>query len=92
MGNISDLETMQGTAVSFTATATDSDIPANTLSLPGRQIPSGANRLIRKLVNFSGGQNASITLPGHTKLSQVMDGQGGSDTQVVSINVTNCPL
>jgi hypothetical protein len=85
---IADRDATEGTPITFTATASDPDIPLNTLtfSLVGT-IPDGAT------INATSGQ--FIWTPSETQgpdtypiTVQVSDGVGGTDQKTFSVNVT----
>ena len=87
LGAIGNRTVDEGTALTFTINATDADVPANTLTFSASGLPTGATfdpttRTFSWTPTESQGSNTFTGI-----IFTVDDGQGGTDSETISITV-----
>jgi hypothetical protein len=82
---IGDRTVAEGATLSFTATASDADI--DPLTFGGSNLPAGAGITAGGLFTWTPGYAAAGTYPG--VIISVSDGRGGSDSETITITVTD---
>jgi hypothetical protein len=87
LGAIGDRTVDEGTLLAFTITGTDTDLPANTLTFSASGLPTGAN-FDPATRTFSWTPTEAQGPGVFTGMTfTVIDGQGGTDSETISITV-----